>query len=146
MKSLGIQNGLVDAGGDLFAWGKKPNYQKWKIGIANPENEDNLITHLELENTAIVTSGNSKRYAMIDGKRYTHIIDPRTGYPATGLKSVSVICPDAALADALATAIFVMGKEDGLALVNQLEAVECYLIDEQNEVFTSKNIDLNINK
>ena len=92
---------------------------------------------------AIVTSGDYERFFTLDGKRYAHIIDPRTGYPVEGLKSVSVLCPDAELADALATAVFVLGKEEGLRLINQLTGVECLLITDQDQLIPSKNLKLN---
>ena len=77
---------------------------------------------------------------MINGKRYSHIVDPRTGIPTTGLKSVSVICPNPELGDALATAISVMGAEDGIALINRLDGIECLVMDERNEMHFSKNL------
>ncbi len=142
MKSMGIANGIVNAGGDLFAWGRQANGEQWKIGIADPKNKNKIMAWLQLENTAIVTSGNYERFVLIDGKKYAHIIDPRTGYPVSGLKSVSIICPDAELADALATAIFVMGEDSGMQLIDQLENIEGIIVNEQDEIFISKNLKL----
>ena len=142
MKSAGVANGIINAGGDLFAWGKQADGSKWKIGIADPKNKKEIIAWLQLENTAIVTSGNYERFAYIDGKKYAHIIDPRTGYPVSGLKSVSIICPDAELADALATAVFVMGEKNGMQLIDQLENIEGIIVNEQDEILISKNLKL----
>jgi thiamine biosynthesis lipoprotein len=92
---------------------------------------------------AVVTSGNYEKYVEFDGIRYTHIIDPRTGWPVSGLKSVTIICPDAELADALATGVFVLGAEQGLQLVNQLNAIECLIITSDNLILKSEKLQLN---
>ena len=92
---------------------------------------------------AVVTSGDYERYSIIDGVRYAHIIDPRTGYPATGLKSVTIVCKNAEVADALATSVFVLGEEEGLSLVNQLKDIECILVNDDNQIITSDNLNLN---
>ena len=139
----GINNGMVSVGGDLIAWGKDVDGKEWKIGIADPKKETHYVAWLTLEDMAIVTSGNYEKFITIDGEKYAHIIDPRTGYPAKGLKSVTIICPDTELADALATAVFVMGKQKGLDFINQLTAVECILVTDEDEILTSKNLNLN---
>ena len=92
LEERGVTNGIVNAGGDLVAWGKQPNGKPWSIGLANPNQYDDLLSKIELTDQAIVTSGNYEKYIEIDGKKYCHIIDPRTGYPVEGLKSVSIIC------------------------------------------------------
>jgi len=92
---------------------------------------------------AVVTSGNYERFVMIDGKLYSHIIDPRNCYPVEGLQSVSIICSDAELADALATAVFVMGKEKGMTLVNQLNGIECIMVDVEGNIISSDNLTIN---
>ena len=96
-----------------------------------------------LNNSAVVTSGNYENYVKFNNTLYTHIIDPRTGYPATGLLSVSIFTKNAELADALATSIFVMGKDTGLDFINQIKGVECIIVDENNNIITSKKIKLN---
>ena len=143
MKEKNILGGLVNAGGDLIAWGASTNAEGWAIKIADPKNKTQPIAWLNIKDMAIVTSGDYERFFTLDGKRYAHIIDPRTGYPVEGLKSVSVLCPDAELADALATAVFVLGKEEGLRLINQLTGVECLLITDQDQLIPSKNLKLN---
>ena len=105
--------------------------------------KDKLIAWLSAFNTSIITSGDYEKFAEIDGKRYSHIINPKTGYPTTGIKSVTIIWFDAELADALATAVFVLGKEKGLALINDMNGVECLIVTDENELLTSKNLSLN---
>lgn len=142
LQKRGIKNGIVNAGGDLNAWGTQPNGKPWTIGIANPSFKHKAFAQLAVTNQAVVTSGNYEKFVVIDGKRYTHIIDPRTGYPVSGLKSVTIICPNAELADALATSVFVLGKTVGLDLINQLKGVEAILIDDTQKVYYSNNIPL----
>ena len=98
---------------------------------------------MPITNGAVVTSGNYEKFVNFNGIRYTHIIDPRTGYPSTGIISVTVFAPKAELADALATSVFVMGKEVGLNRINQLPNVECIIIDENGNIFTSEHIKIN---
>lgn len=146
MRRMGIQSGVVNAAGDLITWGKQADGQPWYIGIADPDDKEKVFSWLTADHTAVVTSGSYEKYAEINGKRYGHIIDPRTGYPVSGLKSVTIICPDAELADALATAVFVLGKEEGLYLVNQLKGVECLLVTDENEMVTSDQLHLHYYK
>ncbi|MCB9235387.1 MAG: FAD:protein FMN transferase [Bacteroidia bacterium] len=143
MEAMGVKNGLVNAGGDLICWGQQADGKPWQIGIADPKDRSRVEAWLDVSGLAVVTSGDYERFAMLNGRRYAHIIDPRTGWPASGLQSVTVICKDAEVADALATAVFVMGKSKGLALVNQLMGVEAILVDEKGEFFTSELIKLN---
>jgi len=148
MISHGIKSGVVNAGGDLISWGTKVNGQPWTIGIADPANKEDVICWLNVSDIAVVTSGNYEKFVEINGKRYCHIINPKTGWPVSGLSSVTVLCNNAELSDALATTIFVLGKDDGLKLANHLEGVECIIINDKNEIFYSNNIATNyiINK
>ncbi len=142
MREMGITGGVVNAAGDLVTWGKQADGQSWYVGISDPEEKDKVFSWLTADNLAVITSGNYQKYAEINGKRYSHIIDPRTGYPASGLKSVTIVCANAELADALATAVSVLGKEEGLYLINQLKGVECLLITDDNELVTSDDLHL----
>jgi FAD:protein FMN transferase len=142
MKELGIENGIVNASGDLTAWGIQPDGLPWGISIADPENPQNELAVLRTNDGAIVTSGDYEKFALIDGDRYAHIIDPRTGWPARGLKSVTILCPDAELADALATAVFVLGEVDGLELINRLKNIECLLMTDDNRIVQSDHVEL----
>ena len=142
MMGMGIQSGIVNAAGDLVTWGTQPGGQAWTIGIADPNHKQQAFSALSISNMAIATSGNYEKYAVIDGKKYSHTIDPKTGLPVTGVKSVSLICPSAELADALATPIVVMGVKVGLDLINQLNNVACVVIDDDDRLYASKNINL----
>jgi thiamine biosynthesis lipoprotein len=127
--SKGVQSGIINASGDMNTWGKQPNGSDWKIAITNPMDKNKVFALLPITNGAVVTSGNYEKYVNFNGKRYSHIIDPRTGYPSIGIISVTVFAPKAELADALATSIFVMGKEAGLDRINQMPKIECIIID-----------------
>jgi thiamine biosynthesis lipoprotein len=135
-----VSAGIINASGDMNTWGRQPDGETWKIAITNPLNKDKVFAMLPIDNRAIVTSGNYEKYVKFNEIRYSHIIDPRTGYPSTGLISVSVIAPKAELADALATSIFVMGKEVGLNFINQLEGIECIIISEDGSIDYSDKI------
>ncbi len=142
LQKAGVKSGIVNAAGDLVTWGTQPDGKSWTVAIADPNRQVPYFSKLNIGNTAIATSGNYEKYAMIDGKRYSHTIDPKTGLPVTGIKSVSIICPSAELADALATPVTVMGVKVGLDLINQLKGVACLIIDDHDQLYTSKNINL----
>ena len=136
----GASSGIINASGDMSIWGKQPNGKEWKVAITNPMDRNKVFALLPITNGAVVTSGNYEKYVTLNGKKYSHIIDPRTGYPSTGIISVTVFAPKAELADALATSVFVMGKEVGLDRINQLPKIECIIIDDEGNVLKSKNI------
>lgn len=138
----GVKSGIVNAAGDLATWGSQPDGRPWTIAIADPDRKVPYFSKLNISNMAIATSGNYEKYALIDGKKYSHTIDPKTGLPVSGIKSVSIICPSAELADALATPVMVMGVSAGLDMINQLRHVGCIIIDDNNHLFTSKNINI----
>jgi len=142
LKSKSVVAGIINASGDMNTWGKQPNGKEWKVAITNPMNKNKVFALLPIQNGAVVTSGNYEKYVNFNNIRYTHIIDPRSGYPATGIISVTVFAPKAELADALATSVFVMGKEVGLNRIEQLPQVECIIIDDKGNIITSKNIEI----
>lgn len=142
LKKNGVVAGLVNVSGDISTWGKQPDGQQWKVGIKNPMNKNKIFATFPLEDTAVETSGNYEKYVTFNGIRYSHIIDTRTGYPATGLTSVTIFAKTTELADALATGVFVLGKEVGMDLVNQLPGISCIMVDDKGKVIVSKNIDL----
>lgn len=142
MMALGIPGGVVNAAGDLIAWGKDEGNKDFKVGIADPKQKDQVMSWLVVDNGAVVTSGDYERFAMFNGKRYAHIIDPRTGYPTTGIKSVTIICPNPELADALSTSVYVLGQRAGLELINQLKGIECLIVTDADELITSNNLEL----
>ncbi|RMG84015.1 MAG: FAD:protein FMN transferase [Bacteroidetes bacterium] len=142
-KMPGVRGGVVNASGDLITWGESPQKEGWIISITNPKDKQVALGWLAVDDMAVVTSGDYERFVRFDGKRYAHIIDPRTGYPTTGVKSVTVVCPDAELADALATSVFVLGRKDGLALINRLKNIECLIVTDDDEILTSDHLKLN---
>lgn len=145
-KTLLIENrvaaGIINASGDMSTWGKQPDGTSWKVAITNPLDKNKVFALLPISNGAVVTSGDYEKYVIFNGKRYAHIIDPRTGYPTRGIVSVTVFAPKAELADALATSVFVMGKEVGLNRINQMPKVACIIIEETGDIFTSENIEI----
>ena len=136
----GAPAGIINASGDMNTWGEKPNGEEWKVAITNPLDKNKVFAVLPITNGAVVTSGNYEKYVTFNGKRYTHIIDPRTGYPSSGIISVTVFAPKAELADALATSVFVMGASVGLNRIEQLPQIECIIIDDEGNIITSKKI------
>lgn len=138
----GCLSGIVNVSGDINAWGKQSNQKPWTVGIVNPMNKNKVFATFPLENSSVETSGNYEKYVIFNGIRYSHIIDPRTGYPATGIVSVSVFSKQTEIADALATGIFVLGVEVGLDLVNQLKGIECIIVDDKGKIHSSKGIDI----
>lgn len=139
----GVIGGIINASGDMNTWGIQPNGNAWKVAITNPMDKSKSYGLFDLENQAVVTSGNYEKYTLINGERYSHIIDPRTGMPTKGILSVSVFAPKAELADALATSVFVMGAEVGINLINQLPKVEAIIVKGDGSLVTSKRININ---
>ena len=144
--SQGVKAGIINASGDMNTWGKQPNGKEWNVAITNPLNKNKAFALLPISNKAVVTSGDYERFVKINGKKYAHIINPKTGYPTSGIISVSVFAESAELADALATSVFVMGIDVGLDRINQLPNIECIIIDDKGKVFTSSNISINNKK
>jgi FAD:protein FMN transferase len=145
LQQNGVKAGIINASGDLNAWGTQPDGKDWLVAIVNPLNKDKVFSWLPVSNSAVVTSGNYEKYVKFNNVLYTHIIDPRTGYPSTGILSATIFTANAELADALATSVFVMGVDVGLDFVNQLKGVECIIVDKDNKLRTSKNINLKTN-
>lgn len=139
--SKGISGGIINASGDLTTWGKQPSGKPWQVGLKNPLNKDKIFSWFPVENRAVVTSGNYEKYIMINDKRYSHIINPKTGFPSQGIMSVSVFALKAELADALATSIFVMGVDKGLYFVNQIATVDCIIVTDNGKIHYSNNIE-----
>ncbi|CAM4409154.1 FAD:protein FMN transferase [Zobellia roscoffensis] len=135
-----VLGGIINAAGDLTTWGTKATGEKWLIGIANPLSDEKIFSWLPIVESSVATSGNSEKFVIFDGLKYSHILDPRTGYPSLGINSVSIFAKSAELCDALATAVYIMGKEEGLALINQLGGTEVILVDAANKVYTSSGI------
>jgi len=142
LQQNGVESGIVNASGDLCTWGQRADGRPWTIGIADPDNTQLPFSYLDITNMAVATSGSYEKYVMIDGKKYSHTIDPKTGLPVSGIKSVTIICPNAEIADALATPVTIMGIRAGLQLINQVQHTGCIIIDDNNNIYCSNNINL----
>ena len=140
LQNKGVESGVVNAAGDLTAWGFQANGKPWTIGIAHPEATQHAFSSLDITNTSVATSGNYEKFILINGKKYSHTIDPKTGLPVTGIKSVTIISPNAEIADAMATPVMVMGIKVGLDMIDQINGLACIIIDDSNTMYTSKNI------
>lgn len=138
----GVKSGIVNAAGDLTTWGNQPNGTPWTIAIADPDTQNKAFSYINISDIAVATSGNYEKYVIIDEKKYSHTIDPKTGFPVSGIKSVTIICPNAELADAMATPITVLGVDAGLGLINQMKQIACIIIDDDNNIYTSNNINV----
>lgn len=139
-KKWGVSSGFVSASGDIRVMGRNGNNEHWKAGIANPDIMGKTLLRLPLQDNAIATSGNSEQYFLWKNQRWSHNINPHTGIPLQGIKSVTVVAPGAELSDALATAIYVKGVEKGLVFVNQLPQTHAVIIDEKNNIHFSKDL------
>lgn len=139
-QQAGIRSGYVNASGDLTAFGSKPDGQPWEIGIANPDDRDKPLLFVPLHDASAATSGDYEQFFLWNNTRYSHNLDPRTGVPLTGLKSVTVFSPNAELSDALATAVYVMGAEAGVDFINQLPQTHCIMIDDRNCIHFSEKL------
>ena len=138
--SKGVPGGIINASGDLTTWGTKATGEKWMVGIANPMGKNRVFSWLPVVESSVATSGNYEKFIEFDGKRYSHIIDPRSGYPTRGIRSVSLFSKSAELCDALATAVFIMGKDSGIHLINQIEGTEVVVVDSNNKIHKSSGI------
>jgi thiamine biosynthesis lipoprotein len=164
IKAKDIKAALVAIAGDIKGFGLKPDMQPWKVGIQNPRPEDNLpesphtplgkrgvgvdfediFASLLLKDKAISTSGDYQRFFINDGKRYHHIIDPKTGYPASGVMSVSVVAPEGYMADGISTGVFVLGPEDGIKFLESM-GLDGVIVNANKKIFLTKNLKGKIN-
>ncbi len=139
MIAKGIQAGIINGSGDMSTWGKQPNGQPWKIGITNPFKPEKVLAIVPLNQGAVTTSGSYEKFVVFNGKRYSHIINPATGYPATGLCSVTVFGPNAETANGLSTSLMVLGQKEGLLLLQKFPDYSCVMITDNGKVIKSKN-------
>lgn len=138
MLAKGIQAGIVNGSGDMSTWGKQPNGKDWNIGITNPLQKSKLLGIIPLRGGSVTTSGSYEKFVVFNGKRYSHIINPATGYPATGLCSVTVFGPSTEMCNGFSTSLMVLGKEAGLQLIHQYPAYSCIMVADDGKVYTSK--------
>lgn len=139
-QELGVQSGFINASGDLNAFGQKPNGESWVVSISNPEQKNEILLSLPIHHAAIATSGDYEQFFEHKGERYSHTIHPKTGLPIQNIKSVTVYSPSAELSDALATAVFVKGVENGIAFINQLPQTHCIIINSNHQVYFSNEL------
>lgn len=139
MIGKGIKAGIINGSGDMSTWGKQPNGNDWKIGITNPFKPEKILAAVPLKEGAVTTSGSYEKFVVFNGKRYSHIINPATGYPATGLCSVTVFGPNAETANGLSTSMMVLGQTEGLLLIQKFPDYSCVMITDKGKVIKSKN-------
>jgi thiamine biosynthesis lipoprotein len=139
MKNSGVKAGIINASGDISAWGNQPDGKPWAIGINNPFKDDKMAAVLYLKENAVTTSGSYEKYAEIQGKRYSHIMNPKTGYPSTGLTSVTVVGPNATMANGFSTSLMVLGKKEGLKLIKKFPEYQYLLITDSGKIIKSLN-------
>ena len=142
LKQKGISSGLVAVAGDIKAFGLKPDKKPWIVGIKNPRqksNDDEIIARVPLSDKAISTSGDYERYFIMDGKRFHHLLIPKSGYPANTCQSVSVIADQGVMTDAFSTAFFVLGPERGLGLAKEM-GMDVMIIDSKGALHTTPGL------
>lgn len=139
MLAKGIRAGIVNATGDMSIWGTQPTGKPWTIGLTNPFKPNHLIGIMAVSDGSVTTSGSYQKYALINGKRYSHIINPVTGYPATGLCSVTVFGPSAEVANGFSTSLMVLGEKAGLELLISHPEYSCIMISDKGRVSYSAN-------
>ena len=143
MRRLGIAGGLINGSGDIYCWGRQADGSLWRVAIGNPDHPNSVAAWVDVTDVAVVTAGNYEQYFTVGPQVYGHIIDPHTGYPSIGLRSVTIICPDVELADGLDEVVFVKGPTAGLAFINSLKGVDCTLITDDNRTLASRGMTLN---
>ncbi|MBN2416164.1 FAD:protein FMN transferase [bacterium] len=136
LREAGISAGIVDAGGDLRIFGTPPRKPFWNIGIRDPRSGGEIFGVITTGEAAVATSGDYERFFIYNGKRYHHLLDPATGFPAAGTASVTIIAPSALEADAYATAVFIMGPERGMGFIEAEPALEGIIISRGNDSLT----------
>lgn len=141
--SKDVKAGIINLDGDITSWGTKVTGDKWLIGVVNPDLKGGIASWIPILESSVATTSSDGNFIMSGNKKYTHILNPKTGLPATGINSVSVFAKSAELSDALATSIFVMGLDAGLALINQLGDTEVIIVDSANKMYKSNGILLN---
>ena len=140
LRRHGLRDFMVQAGGDLFVAGQKGSAH-WMVGVRDPRAPKGIIAKMAIQDHAFSTAGDYERAFLLDGKRYHHIIDPKTGYPATASRGVTIFAPTAFLADALDDAVFILGPERGMALVDSYPGCSAMIVDASNKVWVSKSLE-----
>lgn len=137
MRKSGVQHALIDAGGNIVTVGVHPENRLWRVGIRHPREPGSILGSVGVADMAVVTSGDYERYFELGGRRYHHLLNPATGYPASGLQSVTIVGPDSLQADLLSTAVFVLGLERGMKLLEKYSGFGAVFVDDQGRIHTT---------
>ncbi|MBL7157377.1 MAG: FAD:protein FMN transferase [Candidatus Omnitrophica bacterium] len=141
LKDALVRNAIINAGGDMYCMGAGSDKRGWRVGIRDPKNKQKIIASFNARDKGVATSGGYERFTKSENEKYSHIIDPKTGEPIkVTTRSVTVLADDCATADALATALYVLGPEKGLALIETLENTECVIIDANSKFYVSSGL------
>lgn len=140
LQTMGISAGIVNAAGDISTWGNQLDGKPWLVGVKNPYRANRYFPILKMRNAAVATSGSYEKYALIDGIRYAHIINPKTGWPSSGITSVSIVGPSTCIANGLSTSIMVLGWQRGKALLQHFSEYKYYIIFDDISTAKSKNL------
>jgi thiamine biosynthesis lipoprotein len=138
----GVNSGVINSGGDLLTWGTQPNHKPWTVAAADPEQRKQPFAHLNISDMAFATSVNAEKYASVSKKKFQSVTNTNKGFPVSEIKSVSIISPTAELSDAMASPVINIGVNAGMYLINQLNQIACIIIDDQNRVYTSKDVSI----
>lgn len=145
LQKMGAMSGIINASGDISAWGTQPDGARWTVGIYDPY-KDEVLDVLQMNNNSVTTSGSYEKYAEIDGTRYSHIINPKTGMPSTGLTSVTIIGPNATDANGFSTSVMVLGKKLGKKLMKNFPEYQYVFITDRGKMIRSKNFSAALNQ
>lgn len=138
----GVNSGVINSGGDLLTWGTQPNHKPWTVAAADPEQRKQPFAHLNISDMGFATSVNAEKYASVSKKKFQSVTNANKGFPVSEIKSVSIISPTAELSDAMASPVINIGVNAGMYLINQLNQIACIIIDDQNRVYTSKDVSI----
>lgn len=140
MQAAGVSAGIINGSGDLASWGSQPNGEPWNIGVTNPFQRRQLYAVVPLSEGSVTTSGSYEKFAEINGIRYAHIINPATGYPATGLISVTVFGPSTEMCNAFSTSMMVLGKKAGIQWIKKYKGYSFLLFTDKGKIYASKSV------
>lgn len=142
LQMQGVSSGVINAGGDLLTWGLQPDNEPWTIATADPSQKGNSFANVDISNMSVATSVDVQKYTATINNKQLNTINPKKGFPVSGIKSVSIVSPSAELADSMATPVMSMGINAGLYLINKLNQLACIIVDDHNRVYTSKDINI----
>lgn len=145
LKTNGVSRAIVAVAGDIRALGSRPDGTPWRIGVQHPRKNDALLTTLDLSDRAVSTAGDYERFFIKDNIRYHHILNPKTGLPASECRSATVIAPRGLIADPLSTTLFLLGPADGMALIESMNDIDAIIVDKNGQVTVSSRLKNKVN-